>query len=149
MPGQEIADALINILFGKANPAGKLTFTMPNKDNEQNFTQAQYPGNDLNVTYSEHEHFGYRYYDLMDIKPQYEFGFGLSYTHFHYDNLKVTKTPEGVQVNLTVENIGDFDGSEVVQVYVAKPKTENYSDNYRSPQDLRGFTKVFVPRDGK
>lgn len=146
MPGQEMSEALFNTVFGWNNPSGKLTFTMPNKENEQNFTQAQWPGLNDNVTYSEHEHFGYRYYDLMGIKPQYEFGFGLSYTRHHYDNLRVTSTPEGVMVNLTVTNVGPRDGAEIVQVYLAKPKTENYSDMYRSPQDLRGFTKVFIPR---
>jgi beta-glucosidase len=63
----------------------------------------------LNVTYSEHEHFGYRYYDLMGIKPKYEFGHGLSYTFFDYHTLKVTKTDQGVQVNFTVSNVGHFD----------------------------------------
>lgn len=82
----------------------------------------------------------------MGIRPKYEFGFGLSYTRFKYDDLKVTKTPEGVQVNLTVENTGPRDGSEVVQVYINKPKTQNYASEYWSPQDLRGFSKVFVAK---
>lgn len=65
MPGEEYASALGKVLFGEANPSGKLTFTMPNKNNEQQMEEKQYPGEDgnQNVTYSEKHHFGYRYYD--------------------------------------------------------------------------------------
>lgn len=80
----------------------------------------------------------------MGIKPKYEFGFGLSYTHFNYTNLKVEKRKEGVEVELLVKNTGRHFGGEVVQVYVSKPKTEHYTDEYRSPQDLKGFSKVYL-----
>lgn len=80
----------------------------------------------------------------MGIKPKYEFGHGLSYTHFDYYDLKVTKIDEGMQVNFTVANAGNFHGQEIPQVYIQKPETENYSEMYRSPQDLRGFTKLYL-----
>lgn len=64
----------------------------------------------------------------MGIKPKYEFGHGLSFTHFDYEGLKVTKTADGVQVNFTVTNSGRFHGQEIPQVYISKPKTVNYSD---------------------
>jgi hypothetical protein len=59
----------MNILFGRAYPTGKLTFTMPNTDNEQNMTISQYPGDDhgMNTTYSEKHHFGYRWYDQYNV----------------------------------------------------------------------------------
>ena len=90
MPGEEYANALGAILFGQHGPSGKLTFTMPNRDNEQNFEQHQYPGDDgnQNVTYSEQHHFGYRYYDHNNVEPKYAFGHGLSYTVFEFANLK-------------------------------------------------------------
>jgi len=55
----------MNILFGKTSPEAKLTFTMPNIENEQKMTEEQYPGVDdnMNSTYSEKHHFGYRWYD--------------------------------------------------------------------------------------
>ena len=55
----------MNIIFGRENPSAKITFTMPNQDNEQNMTISQYPGEDdrKNSTYSEKHHFGYRWYD--------------------------------------------------------------------------------------
>jgi beta-glucosidase len=65
MPGEEYGRGITNILFGKASPEAKLTFTMPNIENEQKMTVAQYPGSDgnMNSSYSEKHHFGYRWYD--------------------------------------------------------------------------------------
>jgi beta-glucosidase len=86
MPGQMYSEALMNIIFGRVNPSGKLSFTMPNIENEQQMTEAQYPGTDghLNSSYSEKHHFGYRWYDQNKVKPCFEFGFGLSYTKYEY-----------------------------------------------------------------
>ena len=144
MPGQGEAEALTHILFGDYNPSGKLTFTMPSRYTQQNFTQEQWPGINNNVTYSEKVHFGYRYYDLNNISPQYEFGFGLSYSEFKYSNFQVYEDRRGFIVDVDVKNLGHMPAKEIVQVYVGKPKTKNYPDEYRSPQDLKGFTKLFL-----
>ena len=64
-PGQQYSSAILNIIFGRVAPSAKLTFTMPNIDNEQRMSVAQYPGadNNHNSSYSEKHHFGYRWYD--------------------------------------------------------------------------------------
>lgn len=149
MPGQEYAKGLMNVLFGRVNPSAKLSFTMPNIDNEQKMSEAQYPGTDdhWNSTYSEKHHFGYRWYDQNKVKPSSEFGFGLSYTKFEYYGLKVDNDKK--TVTFEVKNIGKVKGSEITQVYLGVPETDNFKDGYRSPKVLKGFNKVKDLAPGK
>lgn len=84
---------------------------------------------------------GYRWFDATGIEPQFEFGFGLSYTTFQYSGLKVTTEKDSVNASLTIKNTGDFDGAEVVQAYIAFPDSA-----YERPKVLRGFEKVFVKK---
>ena len=81
---------------------------------------------------------GYRYYDTVKAAVQYPFGHGLSYTKFAYSNLKVTA--EGI--TLTVTNIGEMDGAEVVQMYVGLPGAEVF----RPEKELKGFVKIFLKK---
>jgi len=68
----------------------------------------------------------------------YEFGYGLSFTTFKYTDLKI----EGQNVSLTVTNTGKRTGSDVVQLYLSVPETENFYGGYRSPKNLKNFFKV-------
>lgn len=113
MPGEKYGEALINILYGRVNPSAKLSFTMPNIENEQKMTEQQFPGADggLNISYSEKHHFGYRWYDENKVTPAYEFGFGLSYTKFEYSGLKLNE--QNSSITFTVKNVGDITGSEI------------------------------------
>lgn len=138
---------MLKIIFGGVNPSGKLTFTIPHDFKELNISQAQWPGLDggENSTYLEKHHFGYRWFDQYNKTPAYEFGFGLSYTKFEYSNLKVYKGG----VYFEVKNVGKKMGSEVVQVYVSVPETENFKGGYRSPKNLAGFTKLKDMKPGE
>lgn len=134
MPGQMFGDAIASLLFGDVNPSAKLPITLPNKENEQGFTTSQYPGVNGVVTYSEGLFFGYRWYDKHNVKPQFPFGHGLSYTKFLYSNLIATPT----KVSCKVKNVGTlFKGAEVAQLYLGYPKTAQ-----EPPKVLRGFKKV-------
>ena len=143
--GQEGGHALAAILFGDANPSGKLPVTLP-KRYEDNPTYGHYPGENLQVDYAEGIYVGYRYYDTKKVEPAFPFGFGLSYTTFDYDNMGATprltytgKTPNlGVVVDVSVQNTGTRAGGEVVQLYVKqnKPKID------RPVHELRGFQRV-------
>ena len=84
--GQEGGKALANILFGVANPSGKLPVTMP-KQFEDSPAYGHYPGEHLKVNYAEGIYVGYRYFDTKKVEPQFPFGFGLSYTTFEYLSL--------------------------------------------------------------
>lgn len=139
-PGQQYSNAILNIIFGRANPSAKLSFTMPNIDNEQKMSESQYPGSDNhhNSTYTEQHHFGYRWYDQNDVQPAYEFGFGLSYTTFSFSDLSL----KDKTISFKVSNTGSVKGSEVAQIYVGFPETENLYGGYRSPKVLKGFVKV-------
>lgn len=141
-PGQQYSSAIMNVLFGRANPAGRLTFTMPNIDNEQNKTKSQYPGDDngWNSSYSEKHHFGYRWYDQYNVTPAFEFGHGLSYTSFKFETVAFDRSTRTVTVD--VVNEGKMTGSQVVQVYVGYPETDKLTGGYRSPAVLRGFKKA-------
>lgn len=126
MPGQQYSNGLMNVIFGRADPSGRLAFTMPNKDNEQNMTKHQFPGDDngRNSSYTEKAMFGYRWYDHNEVTPAFEFGFGLSYATFNYSIVSETYNSDGeaagpiAQYKMNITNTGKVMGSEVVQLYI-------------------------------
>jgi beta-glucosidase len=108
-PGQEGGHAVADILFGHSVPSGKLPLTFP-----QSIDQLP-PIDDYRM-----EGRTYRY---MTLDPLYPFGFGLSYTHFAYSDLRTT-TPtiqmgQPVSIQITVSNVGQVEGDEVVQCYLS------------------------------
>ncbi|GAB3976450.1 glycoside hydrolase family 3 C-terminal domain-containing protein [Actinoallomurus acanthiterrae] len=139
-PGQENGNAIAALLFGDVNPSGKLPVTFPNSLTDiPTSTQAQWPGADGQIQYSEGLKVGYRWYDAQDITPQFPFGFGLSYTTFSYSGLSVTgpDSSGNVQVSATVTNNGTRAGDDVVQLYLAAPAAAG-----EPAKQLKGFTRV-------
>lgn len=141
--GQSVAPAIVDVLTGKANPCGKLAETYPIclKDTPTSF---RYPDSKEDVQYRESIFIGYRYYDKVERNVRFPFGFGLSYTSFEYSNIKLKKKNltkgEGAKVTFTIKNTGDVAGSEIAQVYVAKPE----SKIFRAPKELKGFVKIHL-----
>jgi beta-glucosidase len=142
--GQEAGTALASILFGEANPSGKLPVSLP-KEFKDSPAAANYPGENLHVNYAEGIYVGYRYYDTKNVEPQFPFGFGLSYTKFEYSDLKVTPLMlakgaghSGAVVSLTVQNTGKRAGAEIVQLYVH----DGHSTIDRPSHELKGFKRV-------
>jgi beta-glucosidase len=143
-PGQEAGRALASVLYGDADPGGRLpiTFAAAAGDYPAN-SRAQYPGvpgveGHLEADYSEGVFVGYRHFDARDIEPLFPFGHGLSYTGFEYDDATVAAAASGGRVEVTVGNVGDRDGREVVQAYVEPPG----SSAPRPPRELAGFEAV-------
>ncbi len=110
LPGDEGGRAISDVLFGDINPSGKLPYTYP-----------KYSGNYLTYYHKKT--------DIRDVNwgfdgfyPQFEFGFGLSYTTFKYSNLKISKdtllSNEELKISIDIQNTGDREGKEVVQVYL-------------------------------
>ena len=124
-PGQEGADAIANVLFGAANPSGKLPMTFP-------LTVGQCP-----IYYNlETSGRGYDYVNSTG-KPLFPFGFGLSYTTFQYSNVRVQGSYPFV-VSCDVTNTGDREGVEVPQLYIH----EQVADVVRPLEELEGFKPV-------
>jgi beta-glucosidase len=128
-PGDEGGPATANILLGKANPAGRLPITWPERLDQM---LAQDPtghpertNNGVNgkTTYSEGIFVGYRWFDKENLKPLFPFGHGLSYTTFQYSGLKVAQARDGgLDVSFSIRNTGKAAGDEVPQVYLGAPK---------------------------
>lgn len=139
--GQAVGQATVNLLFGKANPSGRLPETFPVKM-EHNPSYPFYGGEDERVEYREGVFVGYRYYETKQLEVLYPFGHGLSYTTFEYSNITtdrtVMKDTDILTVSVDVTNVGDRAGKEVVQLYVS-PKE---SAIIRPLKELRGFRKV-------
>ena len=139
--GQEGGNALADVLFGDANPSGKLpvSFVKGWKDSP---AYGHYPGENLQVDYAEGIYVGYRYFDKQKVEPLFPFGYGLSYTKFDYGDLKVSpsKVSPGkpVQVSLKLRNSGSRAGAEVVELYVH----DGHSSADRPVQELKGFRRV-------
>jgi beta-glucosidase len=135
-PGEGGGRAIANVLFGKVNPSGKLPVTFPARNEDiptwgQNGTIAKDP------VYAERLNIGYRWYDAKNIKPMFEFGYGLSYTHFAYSGLSVKTEPDNTMtVAFTVKNDGQVAGAEVPQVYLG------INDKNEPPMRLVGWSKV-------
>lgn len=139
--GQALGGAIADLLFGDANPCGKLAETFPQRL-EHNPSQLNFPGEGDRVEYREGLFVGYRYYDAKQIEPLFPFGFGLSYTTFEYSNLVVGKKSirddEQVTVSVDVTNTGSRQGKEIVQLYVRDVE----SSVIRPVKELKGFAKV-------
>ncbi len=139
--GQAGGGAVADLLFGEINPSGKLPETFPVKLSD-NPSFLNFPGEGDRVEYREGIFVGYRYYDTKQMEPLFPFGYGLSYTSFAYDELKVDRTAitdqDTVNVQVNVRNTGSCAGQEIVQLYVHDPE----SIVIRPEQELKGFAKV-------
>ena len=131
LAGNEGGDALANILFGDANPSGKLPVTYPKYPNSLN----NYYRKNLENGNSDDSH-GYN--------PLYEFGFGLSYTSFSYSNLRLSKPAfkenETITVTVDVKNTGSREGKEAVLLYTSQLYASIAPDTKR----LRAYDKIHL-----
>ncbi|MDI1464765.1 glycoside hydrolase family 3 C-terminal domain-containing protein [Catellatospora sp. KI3] len=138
--GQAGGSAVADVLFGAAEPGGRLAETFPHRW-EDNPTHAIADAPAV-TEYRESVYVGYRYYDSAHVDVMFPFGHGLSYTTFAYSGLAldaaVAEAGQPVQVSVTVTNTGEREGSEVVQVYVH----DCASTVFRPQQELAGFAKV-------
>ncbi|MCB8984111.1 MAG: glycoside hydrolase family 3 C-terminal domain-containing protein [Ardenticatenaceae bacterium] len=138
-PGQEGGNALADVLFGEANPSGRLPTTFPRRLADTP-AYINYPGENGKVLYGEGLFVGYRYYDKKEIEPLFPFGHGLSYTTFAYNNLEIAAAGQSVQVQVDVTNTGRRAGQEVVQLYVQ----DDAARLIRPLKELKAFAKVHL-----
>ncbi|MGM9762232.1 MAG: glycoside hydrolase family 3 C-terminal domain-containing protein [Candidatus Cryptobacteroides sp.] len=138
-PGQEGANAVADVLTGKANPSGKLPMTFPvnftdhpssanfpydytRPQNNSFFRGPAQPVKDVDYTdYEEGIYVGYRHFTTSGTKVSYPFGYGLSYTDFAYSKPVVKAGTDGFTATVTVTNTGSVAGKEVVELYVSAP----------------------------
>ena len=142
-PGQEAGNAITDVLFGDAEPTGRLpqSFPMSWADNPTHSQDPEvYPGLDGKVRYEEGVFIGYRHYEKLGIDPMYAFGHGLGYTTFDMGKITATVTGYSVDVRVDVTNTGDRDGTTVLQIYVGEPD----APIARPAKQLQAFEKVTV-----
>jgi beta-glucosidase len=143
--GMEGGNAYADMLFGDVNPSGKLPYTMPKSitDFLPNL-MPDYSYDEKKLEYNEGVLVGYRYFTTKGIKPQYPFGFGLSYSKFEYANLKLDKDKinpsDTIVLSVDIRNVGDVNGSDVCQLYINDQK----SSEIRPVIELKAFDKVFL-----
>ncbi len=139
--GQAVGRAEIRILYGMANPSGRLAESFPMRL-EDTPCYLDFGGEDDEVRYSEGVFVGYRYYDKKKMAVRYPFGYGLSYTSFAYSNLQVSAESiddtEKLTVTVDVTNTGDRAGKEAVQLYVRNAP----ASVFRPVRELKGVEKV-------
>ena len=136
--GQNVSQAVANVLTGRVNPSGRLTetyaYSVKDIPAEQTYRDESV------MVYEEKLNVGYRYFATNGVDVLYPFGYGLSYSEFQYSDMKVEKAENSVRVTVLVENISDRDGKEVVQLYV----NERNSAVERPVRELKSFQKVFI-----
>lgn len=141
LAGQEMAYALDDVLFGRAEPSGRLPVTLPERI-EHTPAFGSFPGENDVTTYREGLLVGYRWYDTRHLPVRFPFGHGGSYTTFSWGAGRLSSPTfapgERVTVVVPITNTGSRRGSEVVQVYVRPTATRLE----RPRTELRGFAKV-------
>ncbi|MBQ6578074.1 MAG: glycoside hydrolase family 3 C-terminal domain-containing protein [Bacteroidales bacterium] len=171
--GEQIGNWIADVLKGAVTPSGKLTTTFaidimdypssnnyPIVDQQQEMSGmmaqgARFQPKDNMTTdgernkdytlYEEGIYVGYRYFDTFGVKVSYPFGYGLSYTTFKYSDPKIVKSGDNFTVSVTVTNTGKYKGKEVVQLYVAAPK----SKLEKPKKELRSFAKTRLLAPGE
>ena len=127
-PGAQGGNALADLIFGDANPSGKLPVSYPRSVGQ------------LPVYYNVANH--RNSYTDESSQPLYPFGFGLSYTTFSYANLNIAQQSDSVMVSFTLTNTGDYDGAEVAQLYMRQEQ----ASLVRPERQLIAFEKVFLKK---
>lgn len=139
--GQGVGEATDALLFGDAEPGGRLPETFP-LALAHNPSYLNFPGDGHTVRYAEDVYVGYRYYDKKQLPVRFPFGHGLSYTTFSYQNCRVSaptlREGETLTVCVDVTNTGRRTGSTVVQLYI---RDETGAAD-RPVRELKGFGKV-------
>jgi beta-glucosidase len=134
MAGEAIAD----VLFGDYNPSGKLTITFPRNVGQ---IPIYYSMKNTGRPFDANSKYTSKYIDVAN-EPLYPFGYGLSYTSFEYSDLSIDKSEisanETLTIKATVTNTGDFEGSEVVQMYIQ----DLVGSVTRPVKELKGFWKI-------
>jgi beta-glucosidase len=140
LPGQAMGDALADVLFGRAEPGGRLPVTLPARESDSPVLHAV--PRDGRIDYAEELLIGYRGYDAAGIAPLFPFGHGLGYTQWAYESVSVDgpgpTAGEDVRVRVLVRNMGPRPGREIVQAYVAGPA----ADGGRPVRVLGAFAAV-------
>ncbi len=140
LPGMAGGKAIADILTGRRNPSGKLPLTFPVRY-EDTPTCLNFPGDGYKVHYGEGIYVGYRYYDKKKINPLYPFGFGMSYTTFLCRGFKdIDVKTDSVCFGVSVKNIGEMAGAEVIQIYASDP----YATLHKPIKELVAFEKVYL-----
>lgn len=141
--GTQTGNAVAQVLYGDYNPSGKLPMSFPRNVGQvpiyyNRYSTGRPTNTDKNVFWS--------HYTDVEKTPQFPFGFGLSYTTFDYKNLKLNKKEfakgEPVQVSVEVTNSGNYDGKEVVQLYIH----DDYASIIRPIKELKGFELVSLKK---
>lgn len=166
--GQETGNAITDILSGKVNPSGRLatTFplkyedvpsssTFPGKITESDSATAASPqqafpfmsSRTSEITYEDGIYVGYRFYETFGFLPSYEFGYGLSYTDFTYNNLNLSSKQfkDKITVSVDITNSGYIAGREVVQLYLSAPDIMTE----KPERELKGFAKTGLLKPGE
>ena len=120
LSGQGGGAAIADVLYGLANPSGKLAETVPQRLQDTP-AYLNFPGEAGHVRYGEGVFVGYRWYDARDMAVEFPFGHGLSYTSFAYHDLRVSADGNAIVARVTVANSGGRAGREVAQFYVGLP----------------------------
>jgi beta-glucosidase len=148
-PGQEGGRAAAEILFGDANPSGRLPVTFERRWEDNPVHDSYYPSPGTNrVVYKEGVFVGYRGYEHNGTKPLFPFGYGLSYTTFGYSNIRIKAINAGAavaaasgplyEVTFDVTNSSAREGADVAQVYVS----DTHSKVPRPAKELKGFARI-------
>ncbi len=148
-PGQEGGTALAEILFGDANPSGRLPVTFERRWEDNPVHDSYYPeAGTKRIVYREGVFVGYRGYEHRGTKPLFPFGYGLSYTTFKYSNLAIkpvadtatggTSSGSHYEISFDVTNIGSRAGADVAQVYVG----DRHARVPRPAKELKSFARM-------
>ena len=135
--GLEGGNALADIISGDVTPAGKLPFTIAERA-EDYPTFLHLGTKDKNIEYGYYH--GYTLFDKNGIEPHFPFGFGLSYTDFELNFISCEKSEKKIRVTVKITNKGEFDGDEVIQIYVGSDN----KDIDRPVKVLKGFKRVSI-----
>ena len=148
-PGTEAGNAITDVLFGKVNPSGKLPMTFPRSLGQvplyYNHKNTGRPLSAEKTEKCEYERFRSNFMDECNT-PLYPFGYGLSYTQFNYSDIVISNAnPKGnqtIQASVTLTNTGNYDGAEVVQLYIR----DIVGSITRPVKELKGFQKIFLKK---
>lgn len=140
--GTQAGQAITEVLFGEANPSGKLSMTFPRNVGQ---VPIYYNAKNTGRPFNENQKYTSKYLDIPN-SPLYPFGYGLSYTSFGYSDIKLNKTAitaaDQLQVAVTVSNTGNYDGEETVQLYIH----DLVGSITRPVKELKRFQKVVLKK---